>query len=173
MKKKKKKHTIFIRYQATNDIEGTRCLNRLQQWYIDVAISRYGSNGTTNTDLRKYLRRDLLGHNPPDTDDRRCWVVYDSTQVLTLPAAAPAPTERRSTRRAPAVAVPAPAPTPTVVPAQTVASYSKSEFQRTLEMIQRHVYCYLRVSLPAFLTTIVKQTSPDGLQTKSTKRGPT
>ena len=98
MKKQKKKHTIFIRYQSTNDIEGTRFLSRLQQWYIEVALSRYGSKGTTNTDLRKYLRRDLLGHNPPDTDDRRCWDVYDSTQVLTLPAVAPAPTERRSTR---------------------------------------------------------------------------
>ena len=116
-------------------------------WYLN----RYGSKGTTNTDLRKYLRRDLLGHHPSDTDDRRCWVVYDSTQVLTLPAAATAPTERRSTRHAPAVAVPAPAPTPTVVPAQTVASYSKSELQRTLEMVQRHVYCYLRVNLPRFL----------------------
>ena len=154
--KKKKKHTIFIRYQVTNAIKGTRFLNRLQQWYIDVVINRYGSNGTTNTDLRKYLRRDLLGHNPPDTDDRRCWVIYDSTQVLTLPAAAPPPAERRSTRHAPAVAVPPPAPTPTVVPAQTVASYSKSEFLRTLEMIQRHLYYFLRVNLPRFLDDICK-----------------
>ena len=89
-KEKKKKHTIFIKYQVTNAIKGTRFLNRLQTWYINHVLIKHGSKGTTNTDLRKYLRRDLLGHNPPDTDDRRCWVIYDSTQVLTLPAAAPA-----------------------------------------------------------------------------------
>ena len=71
MKDKKRSHTVFIRYQGTNDIQGTKFLERLQTWYIETVIKRYGSNGTTNTDLCTYLHRDLLGHNPPKYQDKR------------------------------------------------------------------------------------------------------
>ena len=43
MKDKKRSHTVFIRYQGTNDIQGTKFLERLQTWYIETVIKRYGS----------------------------------------------------------------------------------------------------------------------------------
>ena len=55
MKDKGRGHTVFVRYQTTNDIEATKFFERFQMWYVDTAIKRYGSKGTTNTDLRTYL----------------------------------------------------------------------------------------------------------------------
>jgi len=159
MKENKRTHTVFFRYQSTNDIKGTKLLDRLQNWYINTAVGRYGSGGTTNTDLRKYLRRDMLGHNPPDYKDKRCWDVYNSTQVVTVQPTAPAQRVTRSRTRAPSAALPDSGDedtTTTVVPTQTAASYSKSDFLRTLEMIQRHVYCFLRRNVSRFLDDTCK-----------------
>ena len=134
----------------------------MQTWYIETVIKRYGSNGATNTDLRTYLRRDLLGHTPPKYPDKRCLVVYNSTQVVTVPpttALRGGAVTRSRTTRAPSAALPASddEDTPsTVTPAQTISSYSKSDFLRTLEMIQRHLYCYLRKNVSRFLDDTCK-----------------
>ena len=125
MKDKRRSHSVFIRYQGTNDIQGTKFLERLQTWYIETVIKRYGSNGTTNTDLRNYLRRDLLGHNPPKSQDKRCWEVYNSTQVVIVPPAAPAQRATRSRTRAPSAALPDADDTDattTITPAQTISA---------------------------------------------------
>ena len=34
MKENKRSHTVFFRYQNTNDIQGTKLLDRLQNWII-------------------------------------------------------------------------------------------------------------------------------------------
>jgi len=173
MKDNKRSHTVFIRYQSTNDMQGRKFLDKLQQWYINTVVKRHGSNGTINTDLRKYLRHDLLGHHPPKYQDKRCWLVYNAAQVVTVtPAPAPrsgAVTRSRTTQHAPSAALPASDEedtTSTVTPAQTISSYSKSDFLRTLEMIQRHLYCYLRKNASRFLDDTCKHDLIRWIKTK-------